>query len=124
MTQENQTCAECGILFSAPSPYIAARRKDGDAFHCPNGHYLTFGEGETEKLRRERDRLKQKQAELHDRHREDLDAERRRTAAAKGQVTKMKRRSAAGVCPCCNRTFKQLAAHMKNQHPSFSEAAS
>lgn len=22
-------------------------------------------------------------------------------------------------CPCCNRTFKQLAAHMASQHPTF-----
>jgi hypothetical protein len=26
---------------------------------------------------------------------------------------------AAGVCPCCKRTVKQLAAHMKEKHPEF-----
>lgn len=27
----------------------------------------------------------------------------------------------AGVCPCCNRTFKNLARHMAGQHPGFTE---
>ena len=33
-----------------------------------------------------------------------------------------KNRVAASVCPCCKKTFKQLAAHMKNKHPNYAEA--
>lgn len=40
-------------------------------------------------------------------------------AAARGQVTRLKRRAANGVCPCCTRTFADLKRHMANQHPDF-----
>lgn len=28
-------------------------------------------------------------------------------------------RVGAGVCPCCKRTFQQLARHMKCKHPKY-----
>lgn len=42
-----------------------------------------------------------------------------RVAAYKGQVTKVKRRVSKGVCPCCNRTFENLARNMESQHPAY-----
>lgn len=27
-----------------------------------------------------------------------------------------------GVCPCCNRSFKDVHRHMKSQHPEFNPA--
>lgn len=39
--------------------------------------------------------------------------------STKGVVTKLKTRANHGVCPCCNRTFKQLASHMAIKHPNF-----
>lgn len=39
--------------------------------------------------------------------------------AAEGRTRAVKRRVAAGVCPCCTRTFQNLAAHMQNKHPGF-----
>ncbi len=36
-------------------------------------------------------------------------------------MTKVKKRAANGVCPCCNRTFSDLARHMKAKHPDFAE---
>lgn len=38
----------------------------GQTFYCPNGHSLTFGDTELDKLRRERDRLAQRVAEKDD----------------------------------------------------------
>jgi hypothetical protein len=29
---------------------------------------------------------------------------------------------ANGVCVCCNRSFKNLAAHMQTKHPEFATA--
>jgi chemotaxis response regulator CheB len=43
----------------------------------------------------------------------------REHSATRAQLTKTKKRVANGVCPCCNRTFKQLARHMKAKHPEF-----
>lgn len=53
--------------------------------------------------------------------RERRDMERSRNAY-KGQVTKVKNRVSKGVCPCCNRYFKNLHRHMENKHPDYAEA--
>lgn len=118
------SCAACKEEFALRDPVEAALRRSGTGFHCPWGHsnYFPAGETEAEKLRRERDRLKQNEARLEDqlrlaRNREILAD--RRAAAARGQVTKLKNRAAAGVCPCCNRQFVKLQAHMATKHPGF-----
>lgn len=73
-------------------------------------------------LRRERDRLKQEQARLvevaNEAQRQQAAAE-RRAAAARGQVTKLKRSATAGVCPCCSHGFPNLARHIAAKHPEF-----
>jgi hypothetical protein len=51
----------------------------------------------------------------------DRDAARRGAAAQKGQKTRIKNRIARGVCPCCNRSFADLGAHMQQKHPHFTE---
>ena len=106
----------------------AARRSSKIEFFCAYGHGQIFAEGESEetKLRRERDRLAQRVAERDDeirRQRERREAAERRTAAARGQVTKIKNRVGHGVCPCCNRTFENLHRHMTTQHPTFTAEA-
>lgn len=50
-----------------------------------------------------------------------LDYQERAVKAAGTRASKLKLRAANGVCPCCNRTFKQLAAHMSSQHPKYAE---
>jgi hypothetical protein len=99
-----------------------ARREDGGSFYCPNGHSLSFGEGENTKLRRERDRLKQEQARLEEETQLAWKAEgeqRARAAKAEKRVTQQNKRAAAGTCPCCQRTFSNMATHMKQKHPEF-----
>jgi hypothetical protein len=36
---------------------------------------------------------------------------------SEAELRRIQKRTAAGVCPCCNRTFQQLARHMKTRHP-------
>lgn len=36
-------CAECSVQFGMPANLLAARKKDGQSFTCPNGHSLNFG---------------------------------------------------------------------------------
>jgi hypothetical protein len=31
----------------------------------------------------------------------------------------MKKRAVAGVCPCCNRHFRELERHMASKHPKY-----
>ena len=102
----------------------AMERREGFEFYCPNGHkqhYIT-GQSDLEKTRLERDRLRQQLAQKDDeikRQRDLREQEERRVSAAKGQITKLKKRAKAGVCPWCNRTFSNMAAHMKTQHPDM-----
>lgn len=110
-----------------PTEFNNIRRNDHKTFYCPSGHPQSYqGESEAEKFRRERDRLAQRIAERDDdlkRQRERAEAAERRSAAARGQITKIKNRVGHGICPCCNRTFENLHRHMTTQHPTFAEAA-
>lgn len=115
-------CGECQCPFAIPESMYDKRRADGRDFWCPNGHKIHYGEFENARLKREK-------AELEDRlarqriatqaARDQADAAERRRAAAKGQLTKVKKRVANGVCPCCNRTFADLARHMTSKHPDY-----
>jgi hypothetical protein len=68
-------------------------------------------------------RIAEKDDEIRS-ERELREAAERSAAAAKGNVTKLRKRAAAGVCPCCNRTFLALQKHMAHKHPDFrAEAA-
>lgn len=122
MSGQWTTCANCGIEFGAPAHWFAERHNDKRQFFCPNGHPLSFKEGEVDKLRRERDRLQQQIAQRDDEitwQRDQRKATERQVIAAKGQITKLKKRASAGTCPCCKRTFSNMAAHMKTKHPDF-----
>lgn len=109
------SCASCGIQFQLPRSYDDKRREDGKTFYCPNGHSLSYGEGEATRLRRFLDA----ERESHKRTRGRLDQERNSHRATRGHLTRHRKRSAAGVCPCCNRTFQQLSRHMKRKHPDY-----
>lgn len=124
------TCYKCKCQMFIPDALNeAALHARGEVpFYCAYGHKQFYIEGESDetKLRRERDRLTQRLAEKDDeitRQRELREAAERRTAAARGQVTKIKNRVGHGVCPCCNRSFENLARHMASQHADFAQQA-
>lgn len=123
-------CWKCKAEIALPEElYTAAKKSSAIQIYCGYGHPGVFKEGETEadKLRRERDRLAQRVAEKDDeiRRQRDLRAgAERRLSATQGVVTRIKNRVGKGVCPCCNRTFSNLARHMLGEHPTFiAEAA-
>lgn len=112
------TCANCGIGFDVPNAWEQKRRDDHRGFYCPNGHPLAFyAASDAELLRRERDRLKQQLAQKDD----EIADGKKQIAAARGQITKIKKRASAGVCQCCHRTFTNVALHMKTKHPGLSK---
>lgn len=119
-------CYKCSVTFGMPMGLYLARKNDHEMFWCPNGHEQGFvAESEADQLRRE---LKAEQDRVAAWKQLEESASRRAVAAehsrrvVKGHLTRIKRRVAAGVCPCCQRTFKNLADHMKGQHPEFAEA--
>jgi hypothetical protein len=116
-------CATCNIDFGIGDDFMRRRREDHGTFYCPNGHQNIYnGDNEAERLRKEVERHKTREQEAFDyatRERQRRLVVERQKAAAKGQLTKLKKRVAAGVCPCCNRTFANLGRHMTGQHPEY-----
>jgi len=119
------TCPICGVHYGLERRYYDHRNNGATdargkklSWHCPNGHSLIFTESVAEKLRRERDRLAQRVAEKDD----EIALQRKQLIASKGQVTRLQKRAKAGTCPCCNRTFSNMARHMQTKHPEFDPA--
>lgn len=114
-TYSRLTCGECGIVFYPPSGWLTERKNNGGSFTCPNGHPRVFKESELDRVRRERDKLRQREAMLLD----EKATEQRRADLAEKRERRLKKRASAGVCPCCHKTVKQMAAHMQTKHPDF-----
>lgn len=110
-------CGTCGTVYTVNEVRYDYMRRAGGYAHCPNGHQWGWSEGtkQRDELRLERDRLRQEQARLIDERNEAL----RDASAAKSKLAKQAKRAQHGVCPCCNRTFAQLARHMKTKHPLY-----
>lgn len=113
-------CANCGMIFGVTRDFEDRRRRDHQSFFCPKGHSNYYAERtEEDKLR---DRLTREQA-AHDQTRANRDTWQRasvrqehKARAYKGIAKHYRRRIHAGVCPHCNRSFENVARHMKTKH--------
>lgn len=110
-------CTHCFIQYGMPDEMHRQAVHKGAAFrfYCPAGHPQAYGEGEIEKERRLRQRAEQENARLEQEAIEAINARHKSERALKRHKT----RSAAGVCPCCTRTFSNMAWHMKSEHPDY-----
>lgn len=117
------TCYKCGVTFGMDRHTVAQRERDHNSFWCPNGHEQAFlGKSEAERLRDQLAREKhwREQAEARAReNREEAERITRRLNATRGVVTRHKKKIAAGRCPCCSHSFKDLRKHMETQHPNW-----
>ena len=119
------SCATCGVTYAIPESFNrSAKKYHGDSANgwkicCPFGHTWWYvGETEVERLKRERNEARR----ANRASRELLAQEERSHAATRGHVTRKRKqleRVAAGVCPCCNRSFSDLRRHMQAKHPEF-----
>lgn len=109
-------CGTCGVWYTVPETVHANHQRLGGYSFCSNGHQWGWPSGAEEKereaIRLERDRLKQAAARLED----EISSERARAVAAEKKYLQARRRAAAGVCPCCNRTFSNVQKHMLTKH--------
>lgn len=120
-------CGVCDITFGLTKAFIAARQDDGRSFYCPNGHTIGWSAvnraERTERQLREQLEASRSLAAREAQRRTEAEARARiadyQRRAAKGQLTKTKKRVTAGVCPCCTRTFQNLARNMAGQHPDY-----
>lgn len=116
MTLEKIECAACGILFGISSDFKERRRSDHSGFYCPAGHSNVYKqENEEERLRK----IIQIERAAADQIKATLSDTRKSLNAQKAQTTRIKNRIANGVCPCCNRSFKNILSHMNTKHPEY-----
>lgn len=114
VTFEIIDCADCGLQFAMTQDFLTRRRQDHQTFHCPRGHRQNYGE-KTD-IDRAREETNKVQAKLNEQEHLRLVAE-KKMKEAEAEAMRLKNRAAHGVCLCCNRTFKDLADHMKTRHP-------
>jgi len=117
----------CGMRHAVPSELSDFQQRQHDegrsamAIYCPLGHsHVPAGKSKVKQVEEERERARN-EAATRAAERDQAEASAR---AHKGVATRARKRAAAGVCPCCKRTFKQLARHMENKHPDFDPAVS
>jgi hypothetical protein len=106
----------CGMPHAIPDSLDDQARAKGHSVYCPLGHTWVY-RGQTWQQEIEASKRREQAT------RDLLHAEERSHQATRGHLTRAKKRSAVGVCPCCNRSFQQLARHMKSKHPDFVERA-
>lgn len=107
------TCPVCGIHYAIDKTvmdYKFGLPADDNqmVWYCPNGHNLIFRESDLDRQRRRAERAEQEQARLADELR-----------LSEKREKKLKRRSAAAMCPCCKRSFSNMLRHIKHMHPEF-----
>lgn len=122
-TLETTICCVCGVVVAMPSMLYKARQQDRNFWYCLNGHQQHFvGESEADRLKRElaAEQKRRESAELAlsvaRKGRDDAELTARMT---RGKLKALKQRVKNGVCPCCHRSFVQLARHMATKHPEY-----
>jgi len=113
-----ETCCECGITFGMTQGYYDLRQRDGESFHCPNGHRQFYTNSEKKKMADIKKELQRTQENMQFWH-DQAEEKARSLSATRGQITKIKNRVAKGICPCCNRQFTNLHDHMETKHPNY-----
>jgi len=113
-----ESCCNCGVAFGLDTEHRKQLVGNHEWFYCPNGHRQHYtGESDADRAAR----LSRDLATARDREatlRAENEKRYRLQRAAEGKTRALKKRVAAGVCPCCTRTFQNLARHMKSQHPN------
>ncbi len=112
ITMVSEQCCNCGIIFSMPEAFRNQCKDDNTKyFYCPNGHSQHFAQSTADKLQKQLDREKAE-------HARELE----RALEQKREVERQLKRIHKGTCPCCNRSFENLAKHMKTKHPEIIKA--
>lgn len=117
-------CPTCGVRFAMPLNMLRTLRETKGTFYCPSGHEQSFAESTSTRLKRELEleRKRREQAEDLAKRRDEANQQLYKTKQqALGKLKALKQRAANGVCPCCQRSFTQLARHMRTKHPAWVE---
>ena len=117
------TCPVCGVTYAIPATLQANAISKGQGkiqWFCCNGHQLGYhGKSDAEKRAEDAEARATRASQRADATRDLLKDTENRLRAQKGATTKAKKRHAAALCPCCNRSFVQLRRHLETQHPEY-----
>lgn len=118
-----EDCCNCGMPFAMTEDFYDRKVKDHGTWYCPRGHAQSYrGKTEEDKLKEQlrREKLEREAAEAQLKRQKQYTKEVEKSKyALKGVITKTKKRIAKGVCPCCNRQFKDMMKHMDSKHPDY-----
>lgn len=119
-----QTCTcYCGIHLAVPTNlYRQAHDLGKRGIFCPLGHEFFFSESELDRERKARETAEARAQRAEQRRQAERDLREhteRQLSAQKGATTRAKKRAAAALCPCCNRSFVQLRRHLATKHPDY-----
>jgi hypothetical protein len=112
-------CYSCAIWFSVAPEVLAAWKRSGQTFYCPNGHGQCFGSGEIGRLK---EALQTAQGEASAARSRWQAAEARanseRAAREKAEAERgeLLTRTCAGQCPFCSREFQNVQKHIAARH--------
>jgi hypothetical protein len=112
-------CAACGMSFGITTDFARRRRSDRTQFLCPAGHTQWFpGETDAQRIKRLGDELEAARRQRATAVEEARQAE----IGRKREVTRRRNLQssiAAGLCPKCRRSFKNVRRHMEGKHPEL-----
>lgn len=127
-----ENCIKCGTAFGIEATRQQGLLRSGDTFYCPNGHPQVYSKPieqqlkETQKALADEKRLRtnaeqdahfwQGEAETNAK---TLSTTKQVLKNTRGQLTRTKKRIAAGICPECRRSFENLHRHMQHKHPDY-----
>ena len=117
-------CPSCGVAFAYPDRLDRKFREYGESFYCPSGHPQSYTKSEVQRLREQLEAAQKEANAALTREQVERDqrlaAERERDKEKRASK-RIKRRAAAGLCPCCNRSFENVKQHLATKHPEFAE---
>src|SRR5579872_1266364 len=110
-----EECCNCHMIYMVTKVFHQAMRDIGARFFCPVGHGQSYTVTTVQRVQEALDQSRREEARLRERA---IGAEKAQQKAERA-LKRHKKRAAAGLCPCCNRTVAQLAAHIKSKHADF-----
>lgn len=116
---ETIACWLCGCTFAMSADLKANMKSRKETLFCPKGCRLGLGEPEWKKKLERALESEEYYKRRAAKNRERAERIERQLSATRGVVTRIKKRVAHGVCPCCQRTFVNLARHMKAKHSGY-----
>lgn len=116
-----EICCNCYMPFMMPKYLKEQALADHSIwFCCPAGHNQHYsGPTEAQKLKtRLENERREHEKQLQESTNRFLDE-----VNTRKRFEKQLKRVHKGVCPCCNRSFVNLANHMKTRHPEIAPSA-